>query len=213
MSPSTFLPGSNMGRYDYHYRRAALQAAHTPLTVTLTCMCFVLGPEAPEPAPRSRRRGLQARRGRPAEALFGRPRAAEERPRRARRSRPPSAARQQLRRHRACQPACEARPVASRRQHGRIAAQRPRALRSIRADGTARMAPARAAPCSKPAARTGSGSLWLSAEPAGCAWEPGIGQRDVGGTGGTSWHRAHCTYPSRVWASGAARTSSSSRAS
>ena len=101
-------------------------------------MCFVLGPEAPEPAPRSRRRGLQARRGRgrPAEALFGRPRAAEERPRRVRRSRPPSAARQQLRRHRACQPACEARPVASRRQHGRIAAQRPRALRSIRADGT-----------------------------------------------------------------------------
>ena len=173
MSPSTSLPGSNMGRYDYHYRRAALQAAHTPLTLTLTCMCFVLGPEAPEPAPRSRRRGLQARRGRPAEALFGRPRAAKERPRRARRSWPPSSARQQLRRHRVCQTVLEARPVASRRQHGRIAAQRPCALRSIRADGTARMAPARAASRSKSAARTGSGSLWLPAEPAGRAGSPG----------------------------------------
>jgi hypothetical protein len=127
------------------------------------------GAQKPSPWPAGPPRST----ARPAVALFGSPRAAEERPRRARRSRPPSAARQQLRRHRVCQTAHEARPIASRRQHGRIAAQRPRALRSIRADGTACMAPARAAPRSKPAARTGSGALWLAAEPAGRAGSPG----------------------------------------
>jgi len=119
-------------------------------------------PPWPAGPPRSTRRGS-----------FGSPRPPVERPQRARRSRPPLAARQQLRRHRACQATCDARPVASRRQHGRTAAQRPRALRSIRADDTARIAPARAAPRSKSATGLGTGLVWLSPEPAGRTGSPG----------------------------------------
>ena len=124
--------GATLSDHETHRKHT-----HSPSNVGAAAQSPPYLPPPPCASPQHRRRPIRRRRARAAHCRHavaslrsssGSPREAAERGRRARRSRPPVAARRRLRRARAWHGGCAARPAASQLQRCSTAARPPRAL-------------------------------------------------------------------------------------